>query len=728
MLFLYMKTNLTFNPVLVIVLLFFNAVFAAENLPEPKRELKKNGAKITDKLNTASSVITATGNQVYCPQSSTKIVTDVTINSTESINAIYIQISSGYVNGEDLLTLTGNHPNLSSNWNPESGTLTISNSTGKIATLAEFITAIKAVEFKNSNAIPTGIRNFSISLGQANYLPSSKHYYQFVSSPGISWGNAKRAAAASNYFGLAGYLVTITTLDEAIFVGEQLSGTGWIGASDSRKEPEWRWESGPEEGTLFWYGRESGSTTTFAYWNNFKEPDNGGELALIGVEDYAYIAPPGNGQKGRWNDTSLYGSSDPLNVNYPRGYIVEYGGMPGDVYPEITASTTLTMLAITETKSPDICGSGTTTLEAKNSAGTTNWYDTETGGTAIATGTTFITPILNASKMYYAAAEYNGCISKRIPVEAKVNAVPAITSVSDPEPACGSGIFFLEAAITEGEVNWYDTNTGGTALGKGPLFITPSISKNTVYYAEANNNECRSLSRTPIEIEIYPLPEVQDQEVVLCPPNSITLDAGITNVKYLWSTGETTQKIIVSQLGTYTVEVTANTLGNCSNRKTIKVIERPAPEIQKIEVIDRTVTITLTNPETYFEYSIDGLNFQDSNIFYSAPGGLQTAHVREKSGCKETTQSFVVLVFPAFFTPNNDSFNDVWEVAGMENYPEAQVTIFDRYGKFLAQLNASKMSWDGTLDKLPLPSSDYWYALKIDNTQSVLRGHFSLKR
>ncbi len=714
-----MKTKFSSKYTLAIVLLCCNIFFAFKSVPLPKRELKK--------VSTAASIITATGNQVYCPQSSIKIVTDVAINSTEELTAIYIQISSGYVNGEDLLTLINTNPNLTSNWNQDSGTLKISRNNSS-ATLPEFITAIKAVEFRNSSAVPTGIRNFSISLGQANYLPSSKHYYQFVSSPGISWGNAKRAAAASNYFGLQGYLVTITTLEEAIFVGEQLSGTGWIGGSDARKEPYWIWETGPEEGTQFWYGRQSGSTTTFAYWNDFKEPDNGGELALIGVEDYAYIAPPGNGQKGRWNDTSLYGSNDPGNVNYPRGYIVEYGGMPGDVYPQISASTSLTILSITETKAPDICGSGTTLLEAKSSAGIINWYADETGTSIIATGSSFTTPVLNANQTYYAAAEFEGCVTKRTAVEVRVNEVPEVTSVSNPAPTCGSGIFFLEANVSAGEANWYDSKTGGSILGTGSLFITPNISANTIYYAEANNNECRSLARTPIEIKIYPLPDVQNQEVILCAPSSVTLDAGISNMSYLWSTGETTQKITVSQLGTYFVDVTASTAGNCSNRKTIKVIELPAPEIQKIDVDNRTVTIILSNPESYYEYSIDGINFQNSNVFHDAPGGLQTAYAREKSGCKTVSKSFVVLVFPAFFTPNNDSFNDVWEVTGIENYPEAQITIFDRYGKLIAQLNSSKKYWDGTINKTPLPASDYWFALKIDNTQPILRGHFTLKR
>ncbi|HEU0125931.1 MAG TPA: T9SS type B sorting domain-containing protein, partial [Flavobacterium sp.] len=115
-------------------------------------------------------------------------------------------------------------------------------------------------------------------------------------------------------------------------------------------------------------------------------------------------------------------------------------------------------------------------------------------------------------------------------------------------------------------------------------------------------------------------------------------------------------------------------------------------------------------------------------IFYDVPGGLQTAYAREKSGCGQVTKQFVVLVFPSFFTPNNDTFNDVWEVTGMENYPQAEVTIFDRYGKLIAKLSRLKMSWDGTLNQIPLPASDYWYALKVDDSIPVLRGHFTLKR
>lgn len=51
------------------------------------------------------------------------------------------------------------------------------------------------------------------------------------------------------------------------------------------------------------------------------------------------------------------------------------------------------------------CGSGTVTLEAASNGGTVKWYDTVTGGIALAAGTTFITPPISATKTYYAAAE-----------------------------------------------------------------------------------------------------------------------------------------------------------------------------------------------------------------------------------------------------------------------------------------------------------------------------------
>jgi gliding motility-associated-like protein len=129
-----------------------------------------------------------------------------------------------------------------------------------------------------------------------------------------------------------------------------------------------------------------------------------------------------------------------------------------------------------------------------------------------------------------------------------------------------------------------------------------------------------------------------------------------------------------------------------------------------------------------FLYSINGQDFQSSNVFHVTTGGLYTCTVKEKNNCGTKTQKFIVLVAPEFFTPNNDGYNDTWYIKGLLNYPEAQVKIFDRYGKFIIELNHTTFSWDGTLNGKELPSSDYWYVATINDSTPEKRGHFSLKR
>ncbi len=276
--------------------------------------------------------VTALGHQLYCPGTSIPIVESISITDPDDTGttAVYIQISNGYVNGEDMLVLTGTHPNITSSWNPTEGKLTLQGPD----TYTEFETAIQQVEFSSSSTSPTGTRHFSITVGTANFLPNMGHYYEFVSSPGITWTDANTAASARTYFGLQGYLATLTNQEEADFSGAQASGFGWIGASDAAVEGEWRWVTGPEAGTLFWDGTYSGTEVTFANWNG-SEPNDWGS-----GEDYAHIADPsvirGSGVLGSWNDLSNNGGGGPYAS---KGYVVEYGGMPGDPTLNISATT-----------------------------------------------------------------------------------------------------------------------------------------------------------------------------------------------------------------------------------------------------------------------------------------------------------------------------------------------------------------------------------------------------
>jgi gliding motility-associated-like protein len=666
-------------------------------------------------------ILSAIVDQIYCPGSSMKIVTDMTIVDPDDtgIDAIYIQISSGYVNGQDVLTLTGNHLTINSTWNAATGKLTLTGISGQ-PTYVALVAAIKDVVFFNSSTNPSGTRTFSITVGQANYLPSNGHYYEYVPAIGITWNNARTAAANRTYYGLQGYLATITAPDEAQLSGEQSAGAGWIGGSDEQTEGIWRWMTGPEIGMIFWNGGINGTTPNYANWNN-GEPNNAGD------EDYAHITAPGVGILGSWNDLSNTGEAS--GDYQPKGFIVEYGGMPGDPILQISTSTTITIPSITSTVGQSNCGEGSLTLSANASAGIVKWYASATGGTPIATGTTFTTPLLTQTTTYFVDAFETNCTTgTRTAVTATINQIPIVTATS-PVTVCGSNTATLSATTTSGTINWYATATGGNSIGSGTSFTTPTLSENTTFYVDAINNGCSSGNRIPVLVQIFDLPDVEDEDVILCEGSSITLNAGVSNATYLWSTGESSPSIQVNDNSNYFVEITSLTAGNCSVTKNFTIIQYDNPVIENVIVKNNTVEIIISGNGD-FEYSIDGTNFQDSNFFTVSEGGLYTAYVREKNfNCGFfSEQPFVVILVPTFFTPNGDGFNDVLLVKGLDRFPNSSLIIFNRYGKFIHHIVPSQTFWDGTLNGEKLPADDYWYVLKIDETTPTRKGHFSLLR
>ncbi|WP_298392834.1 T9SS type B sorting domain-containing protein [Flavobacterium sp.] len=654
-------------------------------------------------------ILTATGNQIYCPGTPMKIVTNMTIVDPDDpgVTAIYIQISSGYVSGEDLLTLTGLHPTITSSWDSNTGKLTLSGLFSQ-PTYAELEAAIEDVEYSNSSFNPSGVRTFSISIGQANYLPSNGHYYQYIPNIGITWSDARLAATTNFYYGIQGYLATITAADEAQLAGEQSPGAGWIGGSDEQQEGVWRWMTGPEAGTAF----------AFTFWNT-------GEPNSSGNEDYTHITAPGVGIPGSWNDISNTGEAS--GDYQPKGYIVEYGGMPGDPIIQISTSTTITIPSITSSTTVDTCNPGVVTLEAMANVPVIYWYTTATGGIPIATGTSFTTPFLNTTTTFFADPFPVGCTTGiRTAVTAFVNTTPVLTT-NTTVATCENTPTTLTATTTSGVINWYSSLTSTTPLATGTSFTTPALTQNTTYYIEGNNNRCLSITRIAINVQVNPKPQVIDENLTFCENETLTLNAGINNVTYLWSTSETTSTITISAPGTYSVLVTDLTPQGCSSTKTFTITQNDLPVIDEVVINGTTATIIVSTIGDY-EYSIDGESFQTSNVFTVSEGGSYTAVVRGKNNCGYDFRDFAVLTIPSYFTPNGDGFNDVWSIKGMMNYPNAKVSIFNRYGKLIKQLNAVDTTWDGTLNNQLLSSDDYWFTFKRDDSSSEVKGHFSLKR
>ena len=142
---------------------------------------------------------------------------------------------------------------------------------------------------------------------------------------------------------------------------------------------------------------------------------------------------------------------------------------------------------------------------------------------------------------------------------------------------------------------------------------------------------------------------------------------------------------------------------------------------------ENSVTIEYTGISEY-EFSIDGIYYQDNSQFLNIPPGNYFAYAREKNGCGISNPfSFTILDYPRYFTPNGDGYNDTWTIKNLDLLAPATITIFDRFGKLLKQFNSSNLNWNGTLNGHLLPADDYWFNLIFEDGKNI-KGHFSLKR
>ena len=124
--------------------------------------------------------------------------------------------------------------------------------------------------------------------------------------------------------------------------------------------------------------------------------------------------------------------------------------------------------------------------------------------------------------------------------------------------------------------------------------------------------------------------------------------------------------------------------------------------------------------------------YQSSNVFTNLPTGAYYVNIYDVlGGCSPTVVGPIYIInYPKYFTPNADGINDNWNIWDFRHQPEAVISIFDRYGKFLKQMSPASPGWDGTFNQELLPSTDYWFTLEYSENgiQKTFKSHFSLMR
>lgn len=266
--------------------------------------------------------------------------------------------------------------------------------------------------------------------------------------------------------------------------------------------------------------------------------------------------------------------------------------------------------------------------------------------------------------------------------------------------------------------------------------IIPYTDKVRVEVIDIEKPSCVGKAEINLVVNKHPQWNLKDEYTVCGVEPSLTLNCPTEFDSYEWKYEDGTiisssSLVILNKPGTYSFH--GGKIENgilCESDHTIEFFISDLPQIQEIKSNDwadnNTIEI-IASGEGSIEYSLDGLNFQDSNYFDNLEGGLFTVYARDKDGCGMDQQQITIIDYPKFFTPNQDGYNDLWQIEGIENYPEATCLIFDRYGKLLKKLQAKDKGWNGYFNGALMPEDDYWFLLKIPDGRSF-KNHFTLMR
>ncbi len=208
-----------------------------------------------------------------------------------------------------------------------------------------------------------------------------------------------------------------------------------------------------------------------------------------------------------------------------------------------------------------ICTGNTTTLSA-SASGILSWYDVPTGGTAIATGNTFTTPVLNANKTYYAENESGTCVSQRTAIEVIVNSIPT-ANISPATVTICDGENVTLTAGGGGTYTW--SNSGGSNET-----ATFSPTTNTTYSVTVTENNCSATATVAVTVNAIPTASISPASVSICSGESETLTAS-GGISYEWSNNEATADITVTPAQTTTYTVTITNADNCTATATSTV-------------------------------------------------------------------------------------------------------------------------------------------------------------
>lgn len=359
-------------------------------------------------------------------------------------------------------------------------------------------------------------------------------------------------------------------------------------------------------------------------------------LSVTGSATFTWYATPTGG-------TSFFTGASYLTpvLNANTTYYVQAGTCATRLaIPVAVASTAPTIPTLTTAPaSLAICGGNALTLNATATTGALNWYDVPTGGTSLASGNTFTTPILanpatpgtTSTKNYYVDATTGCNTSARLLVAITVkyqytltNTTPLANTV-----VCSGSATNLSVSGNAPSLEWTVLFGNGTVLNTTNTYTTPPLAANTIYSIIGTDNSPNSCdANVAIFVSVAnatpaaaPINNTNIDSLTRCSGTSTTLSVSTTTDGIMWYDAPTGGNVLAATFYLFRTPVLTGTTtfyaqtgtGSCASPRTAITVNT---------ISGPSATITLANDTIKSSHPYDNYILRkDGAVVSSGSGG-----------------------------------------------------------------------------------------------------------
>jgi gliding motility-associated-like protein len=346
-----------------------------------------------------------------------------------------------------------------------------------------------------------------------------------------------------------------------------------------------------------------------------------------------------------------------------------------------------------------------------------------------------------------------------------VNQLPTVTASANPNTTCTSGTVNLTANTTATSYTWTTGNgVDNTNQNQGTIsFPASTLTTGTYTYTVAvtDVNGCVSpQATTTISIIDVPNANFDLSDLAICQNENgtLTINTPQTGVTYDWNiNGQTIPNTnpltvpssITNASGTYTVNVIAG-IGTCTNTAANVFTVNALPSVALVNPTasaceNASAQLDVAGPNSSYTYNwTNGTNTSTGtsltvNPLTQATQGTYTVTATDANGCTNRTSGKIDIKLcetfvPEFFSPNGDGKNDGFVIKNIENYPNNQLKIFNRWGNLVYQKDGYQNEFEGYANvgdaagKDKLPAGTYYVILVYgDEETETYNGYLLLQ-